>query len=111
METHLKDIKIQDEAAVQKPKAKDGAKTRLRDAKLAIEHDYLRVLIDVVTPKEWKAIISKAKTQAKQGDYRARNFLAEKLLPPDMTILELLAETRSSAEIVEAFKPHVVKRR
>jgi hypothetical protein len=46
------------------------------------EQEYHDILVSVVTPVEWKAIVSKAVDQAKRGDSVARKWLADYLIGP-----------------------------
>jgi len=45
-----------------------------------IEETYRAILIDEVSPDDWRQIIRKAKDQAKRGDTSARKFLADYII-------------------------------
>ena len=106
MDDNLSTLEIQDEAS-----AKPGKKAAKPSTRKRIERDYFALLADRVTKKEWLAIIAKAIEQAKEGDYRARNLLFEKLLPKDMTLVELFADERPTSQVIKDFVPHLVKKR
>ena len=44
---------------------------------------HLRATLATVTPEDWAQVIQKALEQAKEGDARARSFLAKYLLPKE----------------------------
>ena len=41
------------------------------------EHDYLNIMLNIVTPKRWAIIVNKAADQAERGDAVARKWLAD----------------------------------
>jgi hypothetical protein len=43
----------------------------------AKEHDYLTIMLNIVTPKRWANIVAKATDQAERGDQQARKWLAD----------------------------------
>jgi hypothetical protein len=58
-----------------------------------IERDYVAALARVVSPGDWQEVLATTLARAKEGDDRARDFLARRLLgnePP--TLLELAVE-------------------
>jgi len=56
-----------------------------------VEEDYLRSLADAVSLDRWGKIVERAVTDAEQGDWRAREWLAKHVLGPDPKV-----ETASS---------------
>ena len=52
----------------------------------AVEEKYLKRLSAKVSIQEWDAIVAKAMEQAKEGDYRAREWLSKYLLPQRLDI-------------------------
>lgn len=46
------------------------------------EQQYHEIMVSVVTPAEWRAIVVKAVEQAKRGDSVARKWLADYLIGP-----------------------------
>jgi hypothetical protein len=66
----------------------------------AVEVEYAAALGSVVTLDEWKEVCQTALRQAKEGDDKARQFLAKYLLgerPPSMTVIAA-AETRAGQD-------------
>ena len=58
----------------------------------AIEREYLAVISEVVTLEDWRAIVARAVEAARQGDERARVWLAKYLLGDmPITLTELAA--------------------
>lgn len=51
------------------------------------EQEYQDILVETVTPQDWKEIIQKTVQMAKKGDTAARKFLADYLIgtPPQHT--------------------------
>jgi len=47
-----------------------------------VDKDYLAAFSEVITRDEWKEIIEKAVTQAKEGDPRARQWLTNYVIGP-----------------------------
>lgn len=45
-----------------------------------VEESYKQLLMAAVTPEAWKSIIGMAVSQAIQGDAKARDFIAERIL-------------------------------
>ena len=62
------------------------------------EEKYLRALQKCVKAKDWKAICERAVTQAKGGDYRARQWLSDYLL--GKPIQELKVDARTDLSII-----------
>lgn len=46
------------------------------------EAEYLTTMVDVCSPKEWRAIVNRAVRDAKAGDPRARRWLGDYLIGP-----------------------------
>jgi len=67
--------------------------------KKAVERAYLDELVDVVTAREWRAIVRKAVTDAKDGDAAARAWLSRHLLGDDPpAVASLVEELRAELE-------------
>jgi len=73
------------------PEAKGRPKRKTEDK-------YLRALQKCVKTKEWKAICQRAVTEAKGGDYRARQWLSDYLL--GKPIQELKVDTQTDLSII-----------
>ncbi len=71
----------------------------------SVEHDYLAALGDAVSLGDWREVVSRAVTDAKLGDAKARDWLTRHLVgsdPPqliDLAAREQLGE--STDEVVE----------
>jgi hypothetical protein len=59
--------------------------------KRSIEQQYLDAAIGVVSITAWKAIIRKAVKQAKQGDFRGREWLGNLMMGRDPILAQKLA--------------------
>ena len=68
--------------------------------KRAFERAYLDATIGSVSLADWSDIIGKAVEQARDGDDRARNFLAKYLMPEQALKLVFATPEESSAEVV-----------
>ena len=66
------------------------------------EQRRLQALSDKVSDGEWAAVIEKALEQAKGGDWRAREWLSNFLLPPRQVIAAMWGE-ESERQIVLTF--------
>ena len=53
------------------------------------EHDYLNIMLSIVTDKRWKAIVTKAADQAERGDAVARKWLADYIIGPPVERKEI----------------------
>lgn len=53
------------------------------------EESYRAILLDEVSPDDWRLIVRKAKEQAKKGDTSARKFLADYLIGPPVERKEI----------------------
>ena len=53
------------------------------------EEEYLKIMLSVVDPVEWKAICTKAVEQAKRGDATARKWIADYLIGPPVEKKEI----------------------
>jgi len=53
------------------------------------EHDYLNIMLSIVTDKRWKAIVTKAADQAERGDPVARKWLADYIVGPPVERREI----------------------
>lgn len=61
--------------------------------KRAVERDYMAILGDVVTPAEWKVVVSKALSDAQSGDPKARDWLSRYVIgsKPPLQLIEIAA--------------------
>jgi len=66
----------------------------------AVERAYLDATIGSVSLADWSDIIGKAVEQARDGDDKARSFLAKYLMPEQALKLVFGAPEESSAEVV-----------
>jgi len=81
------------------------------------ESDYMSILLDVVTLEEWRTVVEAALTAARDGDARARNWLAQYLVGKSGTTasapLEIVSRQVSGRDpLVEAIaQPHITEAR
>ena len=66
------------------------------------ERDYLDVMLSVVTPKRWTAIVTKAAEQAERGDAVARKWLADYIIGAPVQRNEITGKS----EVVIAIEPY-----
>jgi hypothetical protein len=64
------------------------------------EQEYHDILVSVVTPAEWKAVVVKALEQAKRGDGVARKWLADYLIGPPVEKKEIAGTDGSPLKII-----------
>ena len=87
------------------------SKPTRKSLKSPIERDYLLRLAKKVTIDDWDKIIDRAKEQAIEGDYRARDWITNRLKLDSITLLEVVKEElegRTSDDVVRDFIPPVV---
>lgn len=69
-----------------------------------IEADYLRTLLDTVTPEDWREVVAATLAAAKQGDAQARAWLAHYLIgrptTPAPSALTVLVQQLSGSDPV-----------
>jgi hypothetical protein len=71
----------------------------------ATERAYLATLSDAISLEDWRAIVGRAVSDAKDGDPKAREWIANYVLGPQpMTLLELAA-----AEELEVTEAHAIR--
>ena len=68
------------------------------------EEAYLIKLNSTVTLDDWQAIVEKAKTQALDGDGKARDWLTKFLIPTPEITQKQLAESESKEEAMDLKK-------
>ena len=69
-----------------------------------IEESYRAILLDEVTPDDWRAIVRKAKEQAKRGDISARKFIADYIIGPPVERKEITGNEGGPIEFIEIVK-------
>jgi hypothetical protein len=68
----------------------------------AIERDYLTALADLVPLETWREICQKTIEDARNGDPKARDWLARFLIgPKPLALLDLAADERADFSVVD----------
>ena len=80
-----------------------------------IEADYLRTLLDTVTPDDWREVVAATLAAAKQGDAQARTWLAHYLIgkptteaPSALTVL--VQQLNGSDPVAERLAHPIIER-
>ncbi len=56
------------------------------------EHEYMDIMLSVVTTKRWRAIVTKAADQAERGDAVARKWLTDYIIGAPVQKMEMNAD-------------------
>lgn len=80
-----------------------------------IEADYLRTLLDTVTPNDWREVVAATLAAAKQGDAQARAWLAHYLIgkpatPAPSALTVLVQQLNGSDPIAERLAQPIIER-
>ncbi len=67
-----------------------------------VEHDYLAVLGNAVSPEDWREVVARAVSDAKGGDARARDWLTKNLIGNDPPQLIELAANEQRGETIDS---------
>ncbi len=74
--------------------------------KWTVEQTYLDATLASVPVSAWRKIVAKAVTQAKAGDFRAREWLSRLLVSADpLPLAELVNELKAELERLKFAKP------
>jgi hypothetical protein len=84
-----------------KGRFKKGYKGGPGRPKREVEEYYLAIMLDEITPDDWRAITKKAVEQAKRGDQQARKWLSDYLLGLPVQRTEHSGEDGSPIQIIE----------
>jgi hypothetical protein len=82
-----------------------------------VEREYLRALNEAVSLEDWQAVVRAAVTQAKEGDGKAREWLARYLLGtdppplPELFVDDVVAGGAIGRELLKALIQHVKESR
>ena len=80
-----------------------------------IEADYLRTLLDTVTPNDWREVVVATLAAAKQGDAQARAWLAHYLIgkpatPAPSALTVLVQQLNGSDPVAERLAHPIIER-
>ena len=80
-----------------------------------IEADYLRTLLDTVTPDDWREVVAATLAAAKQGDAQARAWLAHYLIgkpatPAPSALTVLVQQLNGSDPVAERLAHPIIER-
>ena len=80
-----------------------------------IEADYLRVLVDAVSPDDWREVVAETLAAAKQGDAQARAWLAHYLIgkpatPAPSALTVLVQQLNGSDPVAERLAHPIIER-
>lgn len=67
------------------------------------EHDYLKIMLNIVTPTHWKIIVEKAMSQAEKGDPTARKWLADYIIGQPAQKVEHTGDKGGPLEILVTY--------
>ncbi len=80
-----------------------------------VEADYLRTLLDTVTPEDWREVVAATLAAAKRGDAQARTWLAHYLIgrptteaPSALTVL--VQQLNGSDPVAERLAHPIIER-
>jgi hypothetical protein len=72
-----------------------------------VERGYLSDLGRLVDRGSWLAICRKAIEQAKEGDYRARDWISRWVMPKDVTLLDIASDEARGRTVGKIIKSHL----
>ena len=80
-----------------------------------IEADYLRVLVDAVSPDDWRKVVAETLAAAKRGDAQARAWLAHYLIgkpatPAPSALTVLVQQLNGSDPVAERLAHPIIER-
>ena len=80
-----------------------------------IEADYLRTLLDTVTPDDWREVVAATLATAKQGDAQARAWLAHYLIgkpatPAPSALTVLVQQLNGRDPVAERLASPIIER-
>ena len=80
-----------------------------------IEADYLRTLLDTVTPDDWREVVAATLAAAKQGDAQARAWLAHYLIgkpatPAPSALTVLVQQLNGRDPVAERLASPIIER-
>ena len=80
-----------------------------------IEADYLRTLLDTVTPDDWREVVAATLAAAKRGDAQARAWLAHYLIgrpttPAPSALTVLVQQLNGSDPVAERLAHPIIER-